>query len=136
MSEILVRPAAIESPPRAPNELGGGWEDVPVSDDVSSQRNLTRKSRIRLAARAVHEGRLFCIWQRLEAEGLHPILIKGWSTARFYSNPDQRPLGDIDVCFPPDEVDKALALRRANPENFENTDYHSGIPDLPDRTWN
>ena len=75
------------------------------------------------------------VWKRLESAGLRPILIKGWSTARLYPDPDKRSLGDIDLCFTPSELPKALALRRAFPRDFLETDYHEGFPDLPDRTW-
>jgi hypothetical protein len=98
-------------------------------------RTLEPGRRSRVIARAVEDARVVRIWRRLEAAGLHPILIKGWSTARLYADPDERWLGDIDLCFPPDELSQALALKRESPREFTNTDYHDGVPDLPDRTW-
>ena len=36
----------------------------------------------------------------LEQGGIQPLTFKGWSLARYYNPPAQRPLGDIDLCVP------------------------------------
>ena len=45
-----------------------------------------------------------------ETAGLHPVIMKGPSVAAFYSQPQLRECGDIDLYFPPEEFDKAAAL--------------------------
>ena len=79
--------------------------------------------------------RLAKIWRRLEDAGLHAILIKGWSTARLYPEPGLRRPGDVDLCFAPEELARAVELRGEFREDFTLTDFHEGVPDLPDRTW-
>lgn len=49
----------------------------------------------------------------LEAEGLHPLVQKGLSVARFYPNPDARECGDIDLWFPDAERERAVELFRS-----------------------
>lgn len=50
--------------------------------------------------------------ESLGAKGLHPLLQKGLSVARFYSNPELRECGDIDLWLPADEMDKAIDFAR------------------------
>ena len=120
-----------------PWQMSGSRLTPPTRIQENFAMTLTkdRSQRIRLATRAVEDGRLFRVWRQLEAAELHPVLIKGWSTARLYPDPDQRPLGDIDLCFSPDELPRALALRSASVRDFADTDYHEGVRDLPDRSW-
>ena len=47
---------------------------------------------------------------RFEAEGLHPVIMKGPEAARFYPEPLLRESGDIDLYFTPAEIDKALQV--------------------------
>lgn len=49
---------------------------------------------------------------RFEAEGLHPIVMKGPEAARFYAKPLLRECGDLDLYFPPNEISRALELAR------------------------
>ena len=48
--------------------------------------------------------------EELQAQGLHPLIMKGPSVAAFYAQPLLRECGDIDLYLPPDEFDKAAAL--------------------------
>ena len=50
--------------------------------------------------------------ESLGAMGLHPLLQKGLSVARFYSNPELRECGDIDLWLPADEMDRAIDFAR------------------------
>lgn len=47
---------------------------------------------------------------RFEAEGLHPIIMKGPESARFYPHPLLRECGDLDLYFPPSEIDRVIEL--------------------------
>lgn len=48
-----------------------------------------------------------------EAVGLHPLVMKGPSTSRFYPKPELRSYGDIDLYFHKEEFGKALELVRS-----------------------
>lgn len=43
-----------------------------------------------------------------EAQGLHPVQLKGQSVARYYACPELRESGDIDVYFSAEEFEKAV----------------------------
>jgi len=45
-----------------------------------------------------------------EAQGLHPLVMKGPAVAAFYDQPLLRECGDIDLYFPPDEFEKAVSM--------------------------
>ena len=45
-----------------------------------------------------------------EAQGLHPLVMKGPAVAAFYDQPLLRECGDIDLYFPPDEFGKAVSM--------------------------
>lgn len=47
---------------------------------------------------------------RFQAEGLHPIIMKGPEVAKFYAQPMLRESGDLDLYFAPSEIDKALKI--------------------------
>ena len=47
---------------------------------------------------------------RFEAEGLHPVIMKGPEVAKFYPEPLLRECGDLDLYFVPSEIDKALQV--------------------------
>lgn len=42
------------------------------------------------------------------AAGLHPVVMKGQSVATYYTHPELRYSGDIDLYFPPEEYPRAL----------------------------
>lgn len=48
--------------------------------------------------------------ERLQAEGLSPVLMKGAAVAAFYTHPLRRTAGDIDLYLPDDQIRKGLAL--------------------------
>ena len=47
--------------------------------------------------------------ERMAGRGLHPRVMKGEETARFYPEPLLRGYGDIDLLLPEDEVDTAVS---------------------------
>jgi hypothetical protein len=71
----------------------------------------------------------------LRAAGIEPLLIKGWSVARLYADPGLRPLGDIDLCVRPDQLDSAAAALATIGLPFGTIDLHRGVPDAPARAW-
>ena len=48
--------------------------------------------------------------QEFEAQGLHPLVMKGPAVAAFYAQPLLRECGDIDLYFPPEEFEKAVSM--------------------------
>lgn len=51
--------------------------------------------------------------------GLHPLVQKGLSVARFYISPELRECGDIDLWLPADEMDRAIAFARTIDSNIQ-----------------
>lgn len=47
-------------------------------------------------------------------EGLRPVVQKGMSVARFYSIPELRECGDIDLWFPTEDIDRAIKVAAEN----------------------
>jgi hypothetical protein len=68
------------------------------------------------------------------AHGFDALLVKGWSVARHYADSALRPYGDIDLCVPPNQLERAKQALAGVPADVE-LDVHIGVPDLPDRTW-
>ena len=50
------------------------------------------------------------IFGECSAAGLHPVVMKGQSVAAYYTHPELRYSGDIDLYFPPEEYPRALTL--------------------------
>lgn len=75
-------------------------EKMPPVDLLS--RWLVRSHRIEQAHHSMSEI-LTRLIPALKAENLHPVLQKGHAVARFYSCPELRMCGDIDLWFPGDE---------------------------------
>ena len=92
--------------------LGYSFESLPentrIPDDVlyyllSEQEITARAGRKKLAvSKAVKE--------YFEVKGLHPLIMKGPTTAAFYPEPLMRSYGDIDLYFPGDEFKDARSL--------------------------
>jgi len=119
--------------------LGSVMSFPPISTRGIQRRTMHQgevRARQFLAIKLAAQERLLVdSWRSLEAAGLQPILIKGWSSARLYRDPSRRLLGDIDVCFTPADLQVALDLRKTSPGTLWNADLHEGVPDLPDRSW-
>ena len=91
--------------------LPEGEEPVRIPDElffplVSRVDGIERRNR-QMAALAQS------LVERLNAAGVHPQVIKGPETARYYPRPELREYGDIDLYLPPEEMQ---ALRGAVPE--------------------
>ena len=50
------------------------------------------------------------IFGECSAAGLHPVVMKGQSVAAYYTHPELRYSGDIDLYFPPEEYHRAMTL--------------------------
>jgi hypothetical protein len=65
--------------------------------------------RFRLSA-LIHEREIAYVLSLLRAQGIEPVLVKGWAIARLYPNAGLRPYGDIDLCIRPDQFGKACRV--------------------------
>ena len=75
----------------------------------------------------------------LRAEGVEPLLVKGWAMSRHYPELGLRPFGDLDLLVPRDQrahVERLLLERRsASAElSLATVDLHDALADLPGRS--
>lgn len=73
---------------------------------VAKAESIAKKGRSMMAAAR-------SLTERMARLGLHPRVIKGEETARFYPDPSLRSYGDIDLFLPGDEFEDAVASIRA-----------------------
>jgi hypothetical protein len=86
--------------------------------------------KFRLSA-LVHEQEIKYVFSLLRAEGIEPVLVKGWAIARLYPDRGLRPYGDIDLCVRPDQFAKAeAALKCLESLDGHYVDLHSGFAKL------
>jgi putative nucleotidyltransferase-like protein len=81
---------------------------------------------------AIHRTEIEEIISRLNSAGVDPVLVKGWAVARLYPEQGLRPYGDIDLCFGPDQHQKALAVLTSPDAGKYSVDVHSGFGKLDD----
>lgn len=72
---------------------------------------------------------------RFRAAGIEPILVKGWSAARYYPELGLRPYGDLDLCVRPDQLTAAQAVLSKAAGDCATVELHEGVPDVTDRAW-
>jgi hypothetical protein len=60
----------------------------------------------------------------LRADGIEPLLIKGWSIARLYPEAGLRPYGDIDLCVRPEQYQGALSVMNSPGGLYGAVDLH------------
>jgi hypothetical protein len=84
---------------------------------------------------AVHEIEVKDIFERMRAAGIEPLLFKGWALARLYPDPGLRPYGDIDLWFPPEQLEAHYyALPKGN-EVIYCVDAHTSFYPQYERTF-
>ncbi|MGA9772816.1 MAG: nucleotidyltransferase family protein [Blastocatellia bacterium] len=90
--------------------------------------------RLHAVQAAIHESEIQAVMKLYNSTGIEPLLVKGWSVARFYPEMGLRPYGDIDLCFRPKHYDRAEATRNS-PEGIKyNVDLHKGFEKLDDQS--
>lgn len=75
--------------------------EIPHSEDLQAAY------RTHVLEAAIHEIQVKDIFKRMRGAGVEPILFKGWALARLYPDPGLRPYGDIDLWFPPEQLEDA-----------------------------
>ena len=74
-------------------------------------------------------------FKSLREGGFEPILIKGYAVAKLYPPDVGRSSVDIDLCFDPEDYEKAQEYNRANPVKGVNVDFHNGFRHLDAMGW-
>jgi hypothetical protein len=100
----------------------------PLQDATAMLHEAYR--RFRLSA-LIHEQEIKYVFSLLRAEGIEPVLVKGWAIARLYPDSGLRPYGDVDLCVRPDQFAKAeAALKCLESMEGHYVDLHSGFAKL------
>ncbi|MCU1267768.1 MAG: hypothetical protein JWM21_4086 [Acidobacteria bacterium] len=107
-----------------------GWwriRNSSLADSASGELLHDAYRRSRLNA-LIHEREIKYVLSLLRAEGIEPILVKGWAIARHYPDRALRPYGDIDLCVRPDQFARAEAALKCL-ENIAGhyVDLHDGF---------
>lgn len=113
-----------------------GWWRIRQSELRSSPSGEVLHQTFRLAAlqAKIHERKIEKVVRLMGAAGVEPILFKGWSIARCYSNPALRPYGDIDLFVRPQDYRRAKSVVESPDTKDCWIDLHSRILELDDRS--
>jgi hypothetical protein len=85
---------------------------------------------LRLAAR-LHEREIKNDFALLRTEGIEPVLVKGWASARMYPDAALRPYGDIDLCVRPDQFARAAeVIKQIQTATGPFVDLHDGFASI------
>ena len=82
----------------------------------------------------INEERIVTAYRLLRDAGVEPILIKGWSAARFYPHRTLRPYGDIDLVVRPAEFAAAREVLKRDEAATWWVDLHQGPSEIDDRS--
>jgi hypothetical protein len=82
----------------------------------------------------INEERIVTAYRLLRDAGVEPILIKGWSAARFYPHRTLRPYGDIDLVVRPPEYAAAREVLKRDEAATWWVDLHQGPSEIDDRS--
>ena len=85
---------------------------APVPDDVIFKL-IAEGEAISSSSRTMDSAARACV-ERMRSHGLHPRVMKGAETARFYPRPLLRGYGDIDLYIPEKEVGEAASWARGS----------------------
>ena len=113
-----------------------GWWRVRNSplQQTPAALQLQQAYRLHSVQAAIHESEIPTTLKLYASAGVDPLLVKGWTVARFYPEMGLRPYGDIDLCFRPEHYDRAAAIR-SSPEGAKyNVDVHKGFEELDDQS--
>ena len=120
--------------------LGGGawaWRQLRQSDlrDTAVAHELHQAYRLHALHVAIKEMEIAQVFAHLRAQGLEPLMGKGWVIARQYPEPGLRPFGDIDLYVRTEEYQRYRgALQQPGAQSWV-VDLHNGAAELNDRTF-
>lgn len=102
-------------------------------ESANPSKNLLRQQAL---SEIFYEQKIIKIFGTFRRAGIEPILIKGWSIARFYPTNNKRGTGDIDLTVHPQDFVKATKIIQ-EPENLHfAVDLHKGLRFLSRLSFN
>lgn len=109
-----------------------GWWRIRQCGLRDTRAGLELKSAYQLHAlqAAIHRTEIEEVIALLNSAGIEPVLVKGWAVARLYPEESLRPYGDIDLCFSPDQYEKAELVLRDPDFTRQGIDLHWGFGKL------
>jgi hypothetical protein len=126
----------------APMLLGSGagplgWRRVKdtLLGASHSASELRESYRLHSAQSLLYRHKIRLAFALLRANGIEPILIKGWASARLYPEAGLRPYGDIDLCVRPDDYRRAKVVMDSSEGKECWVDLHKGMGRLDNRSW-
>jgi hypothetical protein len=102
----------------------------PLTTHHSLFQELRQAYRLHTLQSAIQHHHLADLLVRLRTAGIEPLIVKGWSVARLYTEPGLRPAGDIDLCVRPEDMSAACAVLKAASGRCGSVDLHAGVADL------
>jgi hypothetical protein len=113
-----------------------GWQRIKADESATTSPSghlLHQAYRLQLLHTSITETKIRKVFQLLRAEGIEPLLFKGWSVARLYPQAGLRPYGDIDILVRPEQR-AATAAVLSTPETRDCwVDLHDRLTELDDR---
>jgi Uncharacterised nucleotidyltransferase len=96
---------------------------------------LQQAYRLQTLRAARSERDIQSVFRLLRAEGIEPLLFKGWAAARLYPEEGLRPWGDIDLYVRPRDYARAQTLVQAHARALTSMIdlYHKDFADLDER---
>ena len=115
---------------------GLAWWRIHESDLKSSACGelLHQGYRLQALQTRINEERIVTAYRLLRDAGVEPILIKGWSAARFYPHRTLRPYGDIDLVARPSEYAAAREVLNRDETATWWVDLHHRPTEIYDRS--
>src|SRR6185503_14537596 len=124
----------------APLLLGSGaaaliWAKLRQSDlkDIPVALEFQQAYRLHSVQAAIHHSEIQDVIKLFDSAGVEPLLVKGWTVARFYPEMGLRPYGDIDLCLRPEQYEIAAAIMTTPEGEKYNVDLHKGFEKLDAR---
>jgi hypothetical protein len=115
-----------------------GWWRIRESNLNAStaSEELQQAYRLHTLHALAYQQKIKRAFSTLRADGIEPILIKGWANARLYPQAGLRPYGDVDLCVRPDGYEKAtgLLLKMDDARTYP-VDLHKALGRLDERRW-
>ena len=108
---------------------GLGWSKLSRSTLRDSQVGelFQAQYRFQTLKAGLHELHLKKVIPRLRANGVEPLLVKGWATARLYPEPGMRPYLDLDLCVTPEDSERAREVLNSGECDECLVDLHVGF---------
>ncbi|MEP6925723.1 MAG: nucleotidyltransferase family protein [Pyrinomonadaceae bacterium] len=83
----------------------------------------------------IYQQQIILAFQKLRENRIEPILIKGFSTERFYPASQKRKTADIDLCVPPEDYKKSQIIINELGFPPEMIDLHKSLRHLDKLPW-